>query len=383
MHIRRTTIGMTALTVCALTMAVACSAGDDTDRSVSTPTVEDAASGLPKAPPIKLPDFWNGMGGGVFEFAADDPSYTTDKIISVGNSSTAPTLWTWGGESTVLNPVSDGEIKTGGSYIVNRDGRPYVVTLWTGKTAVSGNTLGDAKTAHGLTTWDDTGAVVFHGERVDQDSAAMSARVALGAKWKQSDGYLVQHLDATVIDNVFQDGELLLDPLTGKSRVQPIPNEKRVQATVLNEALTATGTWEAGDTVTLTNSKTGTVTTLTPDQAKCGGSAPKLSAVKSSFDGRYIVIGQRVVDTTTQDSSCLDKVGGPSLTAIASTGIAYGTASQNGSKVVISYDFETKAVTVLPDAMVAPDFVGPDDIAVVAPKVGGNRHFGVYRTSDR
>lgn len=375
---------MTALTACALTMAVACSAGDDTDRSVSTSAVEDAASGLPKAPPTKLPGFWNGMSGGVFEFAADDPFYTTDKIISVGNSSTAPTLWTWGGESTVLNPVSDGEIKTGGSYIVNRDGRPYVVTLWTGKTAVSGNTLGEAKTAHGLTTWDDTGAVVFHGERVDQDSAAMSARVALGAKWKQSGGYLVQHLDATVIDNVFQDGELLLDPLTGKSRVQPIPNEKRVQTTVLSEALTATGTWEAGDTVTLTNSNTGAVTTLTTDQARCGpGFAPELSSVKSSFDGRYIAIGQRVIDTKTQDSSCLDAAGGPSLSAIASTGIAYGTASQNGSKVVISYDFETKAVTVLPDAMVAPDFVGPDDIAVVAPKVGGNRYFGVYRTSDR
>lgn len=375
---------MTALTVCALTLAVACSAGDDTDRSVSTPATEDAASGLPKAPPIKLPGFWDGMGGGVFEFAADDPFYTTDKIISVGNSSTAPTLWTWGGESTVLNPVSDGEIKTGGSYIVNRDGRPYVVTLWTGKTAVSGNTLGDAKTAPGLTTWDDTGAVVFHGERVDQDSAAMSAGSAQGAKWESSGGYLVQHLDYTVIDNVFQDGEVLLDPLTGKSRVQPIPNEKRIQSTVLNEALTATGVWEAGDTVTLTNSTTGAATTLTPDQAKCGpGFAPELSSVKSSFDGRYIAIGQRVIDTKTQDSSCLDAAGGPSLTAIASTGIGYGTASQNGSKVVISYDFATKAVTVLPDAMIAPDFVGPDDTAVVAPKVGGNRYFGVYRTSDR
>lgn len=46
---------------------------------------------------------------------------------------------------------------------------------------------------------------------------------------------------------------------------------------------------------------------------------------------------------------------------------------------MISYNLESDEVTVYPDAMVAPDFIGPDGLAVVAPSTHEGM-FGVYGT---
>ncbi len=390
MRSRRGTMSVVTMAACLVVAGTGCSSGEsDTNMDATASAVEGAPAGLPKAPPLKLPAFWDGMDGGLFEFSGKSNSiaYTSAGILTF-DAADLPVIWTWDGQALALKPPKDGdnEVKVSESDLVHRDGRWYLVSQWRSHREVPDNALGDGEYISGITTWDDTGSVVFHGEHESTYNSDIDGKP--GAQWGvSSDGYLVNHPLLMKIDNLATGkAEIRLDPFTGEVRLQTAATEEQRQTAEapLSEALTASGAW-TGDTgtVTFTNTKSGSTTAVTAADARCAAhSTPTREAVVSSFDGRYIAIGQRVIDTKTNESTCLDPTGYPQLSAITSSGVAYGSASQNGNQVIISYDFATQEITVHRDAMVVPDFVGPDDIAVVGPRSGQSLH-GVYRTADQ
>ena len=99
----------------------------------------------------------------------------------------------------------------------------------------------------------------------------------------------------------------------------------------------------------------------------------------SSFDGRYLAFGRNVIDSKDGTAACLDGGGSAHLTAITSGGVGYGTDTRNGQNTTVSYDFARAETTQLDGQAIAPVFVGPDDVAVVAGSA--NSAFSVYRTA--
>ena len=397
MMYRRGAFNIAALAACTVFGVASCSAGGDAAPDSDIAAVEGVPADAPKVPPIKLPDFWDGMDGGIFKFPGETTAFTSNGILAIHNASLGSgyagtaSIWTWDGEHTLLEPTfDDGEGTVTHNNLVHRDGRWYMTSLWSHQQKVDENSLGDGKYTEGLTTWDDTGAVVFHGERgdtADIDLYWMPANIE-GRKsryfvWDPSDdGYLVNHPEAMKIDGRFVgNAEVRIDPISGEVSVGRVPTEEA--PSLLSEAVTATGNWGLRDgSVTFTNTKTGTTTVVTTSEVRCGRDTgtPSVELVASSFDGRYIAAGGFMIDTETGDSSCLASDGDPRLSAVTSTGIGYGGAQQNGNTVRISYDFATKDITILRDAMVLPDLVGPNDVAIEQDKDSGS--YAVYRTAE-
>ncbi|SDC55922.1 hypothetical protein [Rhodococcus tukisamuensis] len=348
----------------------ACASGDDAEQGKLAGDV--ALDGLPKAPPVKLPAAWDGMAGGLFQFTSVHPTYTENGILTVSPVD-EPVIWSWDGRATTLKPKTDADkIEIDDSLVVARDGKWYPVTVWRGTKNAAG--LGEAVTTSYVTTWNEQGESIFQGE------------VDLGVQlenrgWRGIDGMLVHEVS---LNEKFRSSAhtVVLDPMTGKVSRGAMPEDyPTVRAedglSRTNPALTIVHpTPDAPGRIT--NTKTGKVTEM-PVENPCGD--PIASSVVSSFDGRYLAIGKRVIDTKTDAATCLDPAGTPSLTAITSDGVGYGRGKRNGSDVTISYDFAKKTIAILPEAMVAPSFVGPDDVAVVAPPLGKQDLTGVYRTA--
>ena len=366
----------TLLTFSVLAAVGACSTTED-----PAPEAGGRATGVPHASPIKLPAFWDGMNGGIFEFSAWKPAYTADGILTI-DAAKRPVIWTWDGEPTSLEPDSEGaEVEIEDSYIYGRDGAWHLTTLWRGTVKATGNTLGDAKVTLNVTTWNSMGKQLFQGP-VDKLDVSLSQL----SEWGIENGMLSHEVG--VSEQVFGDARsVLISPLTGQISRGVAPAEDQVRGPWANnggmngtnpnltvEHPTPESPWR------ITNTGSGAITDL-PASGGCGDTTAA-STVVSSFDGRYLAVGDNVVDSKSGTSTCLDDTGNPTITAIASDGVGYGTATQNGSSVVISYDFGRDEVTVLPDAMVAPTFVGPDDVAVVEPERGRQGMTGVYKVAE-
>lgn len=264
-----------------------------------------------------------------------------------------------------------------GSYLLRREDRAYVTTLWSYRQDVDGNTLGEGTSIYGLTTWDDKGEIVFEGD-VDGVDLEKIERARMGLElFKTFDGYMTITLD------VDQSGyqEFRIDTLEGKAEVRPgspQPDDDN-PSLYLGNGASVTGS-NRSDSYVLTNTHTGKSVTIAKGEAQCAEQGLLVSPIDSnpaSIDGRYVVLsGRMVVDMDSGDKTCIDDAGDPWLKSIDSSGVAYGHATQNTNDVMIAFDSTTGEITVERDAMVVPEYIGPDNLAVVPSKDTGM--YGVY-----
>lgn len=368
-------------------------------------TVACSSPPEPMAPAVTLPAFWDGAGGGLFEFYkigktdhTPGVAYTDRGVMTIEDTN-QPVIWSWDGHPTNLKLSVESPISAV-SFLVRRDGRWYVTTRWVLERKAEGNTLGGGSRIQGVTTWDDSGSIVFDGELdaaepvlLDPKGYAASGKDYGYQEWTVAspEGFLVSKAAANGREDT-DNRDIVTDPMTGwvigvpaTKSPSTVPGYEKVNDldVVHNPSLTATGAWATSkDSVTITNTKTGATTVITKADATCGEDTSQYVAlIRSSFNGRYIMVGRYVLDTETNTSSCLDAAGSPQLTAITSMGVGYGDAQQNGKRVFISYDITTGAVTVLPDVVTLPTFIGPNDVAVVEPESDESGMAGVYRTA--
>ncbi len=332
---------------------------------------------VPGAAAITLPSFWDGRSGGVFEFSSSKTVYTPEAVLTIGSAKT-PVLWSWDGQSTALAPASSGESAIEDCFIFDRDGQWLLATLWRGTVPAVGDTPAGSKVTLNISTWNSKGEILFQGP-VDKIGVSLDQ----SSPWAAAGGMLVR--GAGLAEKSFGDSrDVQISPLTGQvsrtpERVHgdsdaPFSADNGRSGTNPNLVIEHSG---AAAPWRITNTTTGAVTDLPPVDPCEPTSTP--TTLVSSFDGRYLAFGRNVIDSKDGTAACLDGGGSAHLTAITSGGVGYGTDTRNGQNTTVSYDFARAETTQLDGQAIAPVFVGPDDVAVVAGSA--NSAFSVYRTA--
>lgn len=347
MQSNRQRYAATTLIICGFLLA-GCSSEDDVAEQVAVTSASPSTLSS-KAGPAELPQFWDAQNGGIFTFDAGLGFQATETGILVADLS--PSIWSWDGQEKKLTPSFDGaDVTAERTFLLLREGNWYLTQLSLVTKKVSADSLGDAKEKSFVTTWNDKGEVVFQGEYTTPEGMRGSSHY-----WKPLANGTLLH-DAGSLSVKF-----VLDPFTGTGTKGRPPKSDPV---AFSNALEITFPGGGADAQVI-NRRTGATWSFNPVARACDdGKSLEDARVVSSFNGRYVAFGSAVVDTESMQWSCLDPAGSPELTVITSTGIGYGTGTQNEKKVVVSYDFQTRKLVIVQDAILAPALIGPGDQAI-------------------